>query len=600
MASSLPRCGLPAAERAKGGVTVSFGGSRELQPSLRDLIAARRAGRLRRAPLFRLRPEPRSIGDVIRGQRLLAGRFDLGGHHVSAPERAPWDLPLQPREFEAALHGFGWLDDLAALGTREARGRARDWTQGWIARFGTGRGPGWTAQLAGRRVMRWIHHALMLRDPADEAANAALCRALGRQTRFLAARWTAAPEGLARFEALAGLIHGAAVLEGLERHLDPARAALEAECAARIDAQGGIATRNPEELLEILALLIWMQDILAECGAEAGPECAAAIARIAPVLRALRHADASLARFHGGGRGEIGRLEHALAAAVTREAPGDARAMGYARLAAGRTTVIVDAERPPEPRESHGAHASTLAFELTSGRRPVVVSCGAGRGFGPDWLRAARATPAHSTLAIEAVSSSRFGPAGRREADARLPLMERPGAVSHERRDAPHATGLLLGHDGYFATHGLTHLRRLDLSADGRALTGEDMLAVITAADRRRFARYRAAYPGRPVNFGVRFHLHPDIDATLQAGVVTLRLPSGEVWQFEQEGARAITLAPSVYLERGRVAPQPTVQIVLSGQVGMAAGQLNWTLAKAADTPVAVRDLAHDDMPIEA
>ncbi len=586
--------------RRKRGARLATDGLRELRPSLRDRIAARRAGRLRLDPLFRLRPEPRSIGDVTRGRRILAGRFDLGGHHLSAPDRIPWDLPAQPPEFEAALHGFGWLDDLAALGTEAARRAARDWTQGWITRFGTGRGPGWTAPLAGRRVLRWIHHALMLRDPADDTANARLCRALGRQTRFLAARWAGAPAGAPRFEALAGLLHGAALLEGMERHLAPARAALEAECAARIDPQGGIATRNPEELLDILALLTWTRDSLAEAGAQAGPECSAAIARIASVLRTLRHADSGLARFHGGGRGEVGRLEHALAAAGGPAPPLRERAMGYARLAAGRSTVIADAAPPPEPGAGRDAHAATLAFELTSGRRPVIVSCGSGRGFGPDWHRAARATSAHSTLAITAVSSSRFGPAGRREAGARLPLMERPGAVSFERRDEPQGPALLLGHDGYFATHGLTHLRRLDLSADGRTLTGEDMLAAITAADRRRFARYRAAYPDRPVAFRVHFHLHPAVAARLEAGMVTLTLPSGEVWEFAQEGAQAVALAPSVHLERGRVAPQPTLQIVLDGAVGAAAGQVNWTLAKAADTPVAVRDLAHDDMPIEA
>ena len=76
-------------------------------------------------------------------------------------------------------------------------------------------------------------------------------------------------------------------------------------------------------------------------------------------------------------------------------------AMGFARLSGGRTSVIADAAPPPDGQASLSAHASTLAFELTSGRRAVIVSCGSGVPFGPDWRRAGRATAPHSPLEIE-------------------------------------------------------------------------------------------------------------------------------------------------------------------------------------------------------
>ena len=83
--------------------------------------------------------------------------------------------------------------------------------------------------------------------------------------------------------------------------------------------------------------------------------------------------------------------------------------MGFARLSGGRTTVIVDAASPPGGAAGGLAHASTNAFELTSGRRPLIVSCGSGAPFGPDWRLAGRATASHSTLAVEGFSSSRLG-----------------------------------------------------------------------------------------------------------------------------------------------------------------------------------------------
>src|SRR5690606_14633371 len=151
-------------------------------------------------------------------------------------------------------------------------------------------------------------------------------------------------------------------------------------------------------------------------------------------------------------------------------------AMGYARPAAGRTPIIGDAAPPPKGRASANAHASTLAMELTSGRRPVVVNCGSGASFGPDWRRAGRATPSHSTLCIHGFSSSRLGTAGVLPTSAKGEFTDTPDQVWAQPEDDSAGHRLMTGHNGYAATHGLTHVRQLMLSIDGRALAGEDTL----------------------------------------------------------------------------------------------------------------------------
>ena len=378
----------------------------------RDAIAALRASALNRLESWRAglrppatgfvsQPEPRTIGLFARGRQLIAGNVLLAGFLVETKEASLWDMPTPDPAFEAEAQGFAWLDDLAAVGSSAARTRAQDWTWGWVARYGRGRGPGWTPDLTGRRLIRWINHASLLMTARSPVDSDDFFQALSRQTVFLSRRWKAADPGLPRFEALCGLIYAGLALTGMERHVAPAVAALAQECAREVDAHGGIPTRNPEELLDVFTLLTWAAQALSETGQRVPPEHLAAIERIAPTLRALRHADGGLARFHGGGRGLEGRLDHALASSGVKALPHPGLSMGFARLATGRTTVIVDASSPPSGRASRSAHASTLAFELTSGRRPVIVSCGSGAPFGPEWNRAGRATPSHSTLAID-------------------------------------------------------------------------------------------------------------------------------------------------------------------------------------------------------
>ena len=563
---------------------------------LGNRLAIRLSARARPAGGFKLEPEPRSIGYFARGKQLAAGNFLLGGHMVES--RTPFDVEPPSPGFAAELHGFGWLDHMAAVGDRDARMAAQGWVGEWIARFGQGAGPGWQPELAGRRLTRWIGHALFLTAGRGAEENAPFFAALGRQAAYLARRWQAAPPGLPRFEAITGLLYAGVSLMGQEHHLPPAMRALASACARDLDAEGGLPSRNPEELLEIFTLLTWAAEALQAAEQPLPEPLSAALARVAPALRSLRHADGGLARFHGGGRGMEGQLDHALAACGQLAVARRVQAMGYARLDGGRSTLIVDAAPPPSGRAAHQAHASTLAFELVSNRRAVIVSCGSGRPFGPEWEKAGRATLSHSTLSIDGFSSARFGKPSRPD-DVAVPLLDGPRSVTLHRSQERHASVLLLSHDGYVATHGLTHIRNLDLSADGRALLGEDTLAALDPGHRKRFMQVIEATRLRGIPYALRFHLHPEADASLDmnGAAVSVALPSGEIWVFRFEGPGKLSLEPSVYLEKGRLAPRSCQQIVIRAAILDYASQINWTLAKAQDTPLAIRDLGREDDP---
>jgi hypothetical protein len=101
---------------------------------------ARRAGIGPVASGFVSTPEPRSMGSFHRGRQIAAGNFLFAGFLVEAPETPIWDLPMPDPVFEAEVHGFAWLDDLAAVGDRAAQNRAQAWTHDWISRYGAGTG----------------------------------------------------------------------------------------------------------------------------------------------------------------------------------------------------------------------------------------------------------------------------------------------------------------------------------------------------------------------------------------------------------------------------------------------------------------------------
>ncbi|SPF79285.1 hypothetical protein ALP8811_03225 [Aliiroseovarius pelagivivens] len=572
-------------------------GSSGLSTRFSNRWHARRAAKARPAAGFVSQPEPRTIGSFARGRQLLAGNFLFAGHLVNAPDYMLWDIPPPNPAFIEETQGFAWLDDLASVGDTEARDRAQEWVFGWIDAYGNGRGEGWTPDLTGRRLIRWISHALFLMRGMSSDQSQRFFRSLGQQTLFLARRWRGATPGLPRFEALTGLIYAGFSLTGVNVHVEAAIQALARECTDQIDDQGGIPTRNPEELLEVFTLLNWAALTLRESDREPEPAHIEAINRIAPTLRALRHADGGLARFHGGGRGLDGRLDHALANSGVRAGVNEDLAMGYARLSAGRTSVIVDGAPPPVGNASANGHASTLAFELTSGRRPVIVNCGSGVQFGPEWHKAGRATPSHSVLGVTGMSSSRLSQPQVLDGIERTFLVQTPKQVPLERVVGVGTNGIVAAHDGYVATHGLTHMRKVELSVSGRELSGEDTLAAVSDADQEAFDTALDATSLQGVPFTVRFHLHPEVDATVDLGgtAISLALRSGEIWVFRFEGRGELMLQSSIYLEKSRLKPRKTKQVVLSGVAMDYATRIRWTLAKAQDTPTVLRDLETGD-----
>lgn len=559
-----------------------------------------RAGKQPAATGFVSNPEPRTIGSFARGRQLVAGNLLFAGYLLESQTTGLWEVAAPDQAFDAERHGFSWLDDLAAVGDLSARHKAQSWVWGWIETHGKGGGIGWSPDLTGRRIIRWINHALFLMAGQDKAAHDAFYLSLSRQTWFLAHRWQGAMPGLPRFEALTGLIYAGLALEGREELAEPAIKALSQECRTQIDAQGGLPTRNPEELLEVFTLLNWSAAALQDMGRRAAPDHIAAIERIAPTLRALRHSDGGLARFHGGGRGLEGRLDHALAAShvsprLEDRASSTELRMGFSRLYAGRTSIVMDASAPPVADASFNAHASTLAFELTSGRRPLIVNCGSGETFGLEWRRAGRATPSHSTLCLAGHSLARLDTphkVSKREA-----MIGGPTRVPFDVALNDESTKVDVAHDAYNANYGLTHARTLDLTMDGRVLNGEDLLLALDDPAKRRFDRAKQNTGTTGIGFDIRFHLHPDVDAQVDMGgaAVSLALKSGEIWVFRHDGGANLRLEPSYYLEKGRLKPRASNQIILSGYAIEYATRIRWVLSKAQDTAIAVRDINRDE-----
>ena len=479
-------------------------------------------------------PQELRTADPSFASEIEYGHFGFGGAAAFIGDGSPFDLKPPSPAWERELHGFGWLRHLRAADQDTARDHAVGLVLDWIRRYGSRTGVAWEPLVTGRRLISWIANAPLLLEDVDQATYDRIADSLGDQLIHLSATWRDAPAGYCRLMSLAALVLADLCVAGHDKHLSEIETEFAAELEAQILPDGGHISRNPGVPVELLLDFLPLRQCFSVRDRPAPAALNDAIDRMLPMLRFMRLGDGGLARFNGMGAPHVDALATVLAyGEVPSSLPSLCQFAGYARLQRGETIVIADVGAPPALELAGQAHAGCLSLEMSSGRWPILVNCGAPGPADQDWGAAARATASHNTLCINSKSSSKLVRNDLLESLVGASPIRFPQNVAAKVQDLDQeAIALEARHDGYVRKFGLVHRRRLVLDASGGMLSGTDTLAPSNGQ-----SRSTADIP-----FAIHFHLHPDVGCGLiaQTQQAEIKLPNGERWLLWADGAQLV------------------------------------------------------------
>lgn len=536
--------------------------------------AARVVASLRARRPERLLIAPRDIrtADPIAARDIYAGYFILAGRTGDAHGRSPFEIPPPSKGWAEALHGFGWLRDLAAADTALSRANAQalvdDWLNVGARRSFAAAAVAHDPRIVARRLTSWLSHSPIILENADRAFYRRFTRSLVSQAAPLERAIASGLKGEARLAVAIALTQVGLSIENAAPLLRRATRWLAAELARQVLPDGGPISRNPRTLVELLLDLLPTRQAFAARGLSPPEQLLNAIDRMPPILRMFRHADGALANFNGMGVTEPEALATLLAHGDHTAALMDAPHSGYQRLEAGPSVAIIDVGPPPPWDFAQESHAGCLSFEFSSDVHRIIVNCGAPPSDMAEARLAARATAAHSTLVVADRSSCRFAAPTGLEAFAMGAALQGPSMVEAKRSVDASWLRVDALHDGYAASYGVVHHRTVALTRDGGALYGEDRLS----------ASGKIARPG-DTPIAARFHLHPDIRAHSagDSAAATLATPTGQSWRFEA-GGREIAIEESIFFASpGR--PRRSSQLVVRTTIADAA-PIVWSLTR--------------------
>ena len=544
---------------------------------LGHVVCARTVKNFAKSEQFISKPGPRSIGNILLADKICDGKLFVFGNIFELGDKVIWDHSLSSIENYEELHGFPWLDDLAARGDKAAVEIVQKWVFSWIEKYGSGSGPGWTPRLTSRRLIRLIHHEDTILNGLSEKYISTYFKSIYKHANFISKRFYKTDKLTMNFEAIVGVIYCGLYIDGFERFITVGTEHLSRECRDKIDEDGGILSRNPEELLEIFMYLVWVAHGLHDADWTPSQAHIETINSIAPALRHLRHVDGNLCRFNGSCVKYPGDLDRYLFLSGNKKKTTKILKMGYARMEGGRTSIIQDAGRLPNIPYSNLSHASVLGFELTHGRQPLIVNCGSGVNFGRDWHKAGRATQSHSIFCLKGKSSAKLLKSLSSGSAMGDFLTQGPTEVTVNKSRVAGGTALTVSHNAYANKYGVILERKLELSDNGDTLIGQDQIEPLSTLGK---SKEISVYG---IEYEVRFHLHPDVTAQiLDDDTVQMNSKYSGTWILEAFDL-APSFHPSYYFIEGHASPIPTQQVIFSASLNDFLKQVRWSLQKSYD-----------------
>ena len=486
-------------------------------------------------------------GDAKRGQTLVASQPGLF-------EQEDWDNDT----CRVRLLTHDCLRDLRAVGSEMARRRCISMIHEWIEDQDDWDEEGWAPGILGARLANWIGFFDFYAPAASHDFMRTLIVSMVRQLRHLFHTAQANLTGMSGLNAIKGLVYGGLSLTDSEKSLGLALDLLRRQLAVEIFPDGGTIWRNPLVHARMLQAMIDIRAGLNAAKLEIPHELSLAITRMVPALKLFRHGDGGLCLFNGAEEGSSLTMEAILTMSeargrVLKRLPH----MGYERVTAGRSLLLIDVGGPPPRPYDEDTHAGLMSFEFSVGRERILTNCGAGPEGQPDWRRAMAATAAHNTIILADTNACEILPEGG--------VGHRPREITTQRYEQEGVQYVEVAHDGYMPRFKVGMQRIFALSPEGDELRGREVIAGPIGRD-----------------YTIRWHIHPEVNAMLAQGgsSALLRTPSGGGWRLRVFGPCGMSLGLETSIYCGSGQPRRTLQLRIHDRIRENPQFIEWTLTR--------------------
>lgn len=518
-------------------------------------------GRRAKNLILRTIPSDPWPGQAELGHEILKGIYPFSSSVIDEKSVWIWAPSKASQGWLDTMHSFEWLRALRVVGGDRARYRARNLIADWIDHHEKWDVKSWRTDIVARRLLAWLCFYGFYGASAHQDFQQRVLESCLKQGRHLERNYASDLHGFERLIGLKALFYLSVCLPECELDAAIVLHKFVETLGEQLSPDGLHISRNAALQIEVIRHTIDVRNLIGQSGlqpSKQGTILSEHISRMAASLRFLRQPDGQLPMMNGASLGWPVMIDTVLNHAVSRsKTTRNFDCGGYHRLALGRTDILIDAAQDDEKTNFTPLHYGLGGFEFMHNKTRIFTQCG-GYVEEPKWHQALSATAAHNSFCLHGFDTL----AGLDHMDLANIVVKREQSDILTAADANML--LEISHYGWKKYPTACHTRRLYLGQQGEDFRGED--------------RLHDAPPN--LDFTLRFHLHPDVKASVIQNGYEILLNAGKNngWRF-MAGDYKLALEDSIYMGEPQK-PRKTQQIIITGKTTLDTLSVRWALQK--------------------
>jgi len=474
-----------------------------------------------------------------------------------------WNKNLSTKE-KNSIHNFLWLNLIDRKNEKEIIQKI---IKDWISKFNNYKKDIWTENVISKRIIAWLSNSDIILNNTEKNFEKSFLNCLIRQINFVKKNLNTNTLETNKISSIGAVILSGLVFKEYYSNYTNGLKELKKIIENFFDEDGFPKNRNLENLTVFLQYFVLIKEWIKN-GQENIPEYLEEIIRKNLIcLNSFYNSNKKIPLFNGSTERELNNLFEYLEKLNYRTEK-KLSFVGKMQIVTNKKTALYfDSGEPPSYRLSADYQSGPLSFEYFVENNKIITNCGYGRKISKKIRLISKFTSAQSTLCLNDVSVVKFK---RNNLINRAygSTIDESFKVSDVKRDEDKTKVTIAAtHDAYLKNFGYLHKREINFLKKENFIQGIDTLL-------KKNNNYN------DVNFSIRFHVYPGIEAfqTVGGNDILLQISKNNSLIFSSKNQN-VQIEKSLFLGRNKILNNSC--IVIYGNTKSQDANIEWELKKA-------------------
>jgi len=462
-----------------------------------------------------------------------------------------------------SIHNFLWLNLIDRKNEKEIIQKI---IKDWISQFNNYKKDIWKENITPKRIIAWLSNSDIILSNTKEDFKKKFLNSLIRQVNFIKKNLKTNTYETNKISSISAIILSGLVFKEYYANYINGLKELKKIIENFFDENGFPKNRSLENLIIFLQYFVLIKEWTRSAQENVPEYLEEIIKKNLICLNSFYNSNNKIPLFNGSTERELNNFFKYLEKLNYRTEK-KLSFVGKIQIVKNKkTTLYFDSGEPPDYRLSRDYQSGPLSFEYFNENEKIITNCGYGRKISKKIRLISKLTSAQSTLCLNDVSVVKFKRNNLINKAYGSTIDESFKVTDVEREEDKTKITISATHNAYLKKFGYLHKRKINFLKKENFIKGTDTL-------------YKKNDNYSDVNFSIRFHIYPGIEAfqTVGGDDILLKISKNNSLIFSSKDQN-VQIEKSLFLGRNKILNNNC--IVIYGNTKNQDANVEWELKK--------------------